>query len=506
VNNRGRWIVALFIVLGSVALPLTEVQADLPGNTFFERTWERTDYPVADGAIARTWMWGPEAFTPGGQEIYDEAPGGWRSVQYFDKSRMEVTDPGGDSDTPWFVTNGLLVVEMISSDIQYGHAHFSPSPRGPARVNVAGDADDPTGPTYETFSGHLFDPPRDPGTLITQRINRVGTVTHDASLASYNISAGFLDVVINHTVAAPFWDFMNSTGLVWEEGGYADDDLFLNPFYATGRPITEAYWANVKVAGTYQDVLMQCFERRCLTYTPDNDPNWQVEAGNVGRHYYEWRYGDYEATPPPPGLVLYHSDYENWTEWPAVGDTDERIFGDPAGSAHRCDGSFCIIMPGDMNIWTAARGNLPVYDDISVSVTLRLSNPVPGDRGCVMTHVVDSPTLTELYAFCLTGNDELIAFYYEETPAGASSTWLIPPGTVDSPHRAAEWNTLWISARGHDYWFYAGGILVGQATHLDGPTSGYVAIGAQRVAAAGSGEFGPIFNEFWVYEHQPRLP
>jgi hypothetical protein len=28
-------------------------------------------------------------------------------------------------------------------------------------------------------------------------------------------------------------------------------------------------------------VLIQCFERRCLTYTPANAPGWQVEMGNV---------------------------------------------------------------------------------------------------------------------------------------------------------------------------------------------------------------------------------
>ena len=69
------------------------------------------------------------------------------------------------------------------------------------------------------------------------------------------------------------------------------DDEFLNPFYATGYPITEAYWATVKVAGVAQDVLVQCFERRCLTYTPGNAAGWEVEAGNVGQHYYAWRYG-----------------------------------------------------------------------------------------------------------------------------------------------------------------------------------------------------------------------
>jgi hypothetical protein len=39
-----------------------------------------------------------------------------------------------------------------------------------------------------------------------------------------------------------------------------------------------------------QDVLIQCFERRCLTYTPGNTPEWRVEQGNVGLHYFRWRY------------------------------------------------------------------------------------------------------------------------------------------------------------------------------------------------------------------------
>jgi hypothetical protein len=38
---------------------------------------------------------------------------------------------------------------------------------------------------------------------------------------------------------------------------------------------------------------MQTFESRALTFTLDNSPEWHVEAGNVGRHYYEWRYDGY---------------------------------------------------------------------------------------------------------------------------------------------------------------------------------------------------------------------
>jgi hypothetical protein len=89
----------------------------------------------------------------------------------------------------------------------------------------------------------------------------------------------------------PFWNFMNSSGTVYANGQFFQDELFQNAFFATGRPITEAYWAEVVVAGTSKLVLMQCFERRCLTYTPDNDPNWRVEMGNIGLHYYTWRYG-----------------------------------------------------------------------------------------------------------------------------------------------------------------------------------------------------------------------
>ena len=71
---------------------------------------------------------------------------------------------------------------------------------------------------------------------------------------------------------------MNDDGPIWRDGGYMLWPLFEAPFYATGYPITEAYWAEVKVGGTYRDVLMQCFERRCLTYTPSNSDGWKVEA------------------------------------------------------------------------------------------------------------------------------------------------------------------------------------------------------------------------------------
>lgn len=253
----------------------------------YHRNWGRTDDPVATRKVDRTWMWGPEPFTDTRMEPYAEAEGGLRAVRYYDKSRMEINDPDGNPDDPWFVTNGLLVTELITGQMQVGDATFEP--HAPADVTVAGDPNDPSGPTYATFS-NLLDVEFGMQQPVVSTVDRSGNVQTDASYARYNIAATSFVRETGHWVADPFWDFMQSEGLVYEDGEYVTDALFENPFYATGYPITEAYWSRVQVGGEARDVLMQCFQRRCLTYTPDNAPEWRVEAGNVGQHYYRWRY------------------------------------------------------------------------------------------------------------------------------------------------------------------------------------------------------------------------
>jgi hypothetical protein len=58
----------------------------------------------------------------------------------------------------------------------------------------------------------------------------------------------------------------------------------------TGYPISEPYWSYVKVAGSYTDVLIQAYERRVLTYLPHLQAGFKVQMGNIGQHYYDWRY------------------------------------------------------------------------------------------------------------------------------------------------------------------------------------------------------------------------
>ena len=305
---HGRVTISAVLVL-TMLLSAVPTSSTAPiTNEHFNRTWQRTDKPVSDLVVSRTWMWGNEPFTAASNEPYVEAPGGKRQVQYFDKSRMEIShDPSVTPDSPWYITNGLLVKELMTGQMQVGDNTFES--HEPARVNVAGDPDDDSGVSY-WFMGLFQDSAAlSEGAVIDWILTPYAPSSryvHSDDLAGYGITAAHYVPDTQHTVATPFWDFMNAWGTVYEDGSYQQAPLFENPFYATGFPLTEAYWASVKVAGTHQPVLIQCFERRCLTYTPNNDPAWRVEAGNVGQHYFKWRYGSGDAPPDNPAPVYDH--------------------------------------------------------------------------------------------------------------------------------------------------------------------------------------------------------
>ena len=262
----------------------------------FGATWAYSDLPVATLSASRTWMWGSQADSGPLLEPYVEASGGQRLVQYFDKSRMELTHPAVDPSSIWYVTNGLLAAELITGRMQLGDTTFHQY--APAQVNIAGDSNDPNGPTYASFNRLLGYAPIPNGWTVTQTVDRAGNVGADPSLAGYGVSALDLGVPTHHDVASVFWSFMTGSGTVFLNG-VRQGPLFANPFYATGYPLTEAYWTTVLVGGVSRQVLVQVFERRVLTYTPANPPAWQVESGNVGQHYYRWRYDLLGQTPTP---------------------------------------------------------------------------------------------------------------------------------------------------------------------------------------------------------------
>lgn len=265
----------------------------------FEQTWQPADQPVADGFVERTWVWGPSSIATGFEQ-YDGTASGERLIRYYDKARMEINDPTALHQTNWFVTNGLLALEMISGRMQIGDNEFVI--RMPAGIVVAGDMNDAGSPTYANFKSRLNADPAEQDALLTMRMDGVGRVVDDPRFAAYNVHAARFVAETNHQIASVFWDYLNMTGMLYQNDTLTVGRLFEPTFFVTGLPITEAYWTEVQVGGVPADVLVQCFERRCLTYTPSNPEGWTVEMGNVGRHYFDWRY----ATEQPQQLLPPH--------------------------------------------------------------------------------------------------------------------------------------------------------------------------------------------------------
>ena len=254
-------------------------------NPAFEQQWKQSEAVVPN-------FWGPLATAKDGQqEPYKEAPGGTRLVQYFDKARMELTNPSAG-----LVTNGLLTVEMKTGQVQVGDNTFQA--REPARINIAGDP----GADGVTYADLARLPERD-----TPRDN-------PDSRPPLGIIGGQFAPVQNlpvpniPTSGGPFYaPFTQDPG-----GRYAQ--YVFKPFAdfiaalpqglgSIGYPITPVILVQVKIAGTPTYVLAQAFERRVLTFNGANPAATRVEFGNIGQHYATWRASlpaPAATTPTPP--------------------------------------------------------------------------------------------------------------------------------------------------------------------------------------------------------------
>ncbi len=325
----GLFTVLLAVVLGPSVPARSQAQFADPA---FRALWERTDGAVASGAAQRAWIWGP---TPGQtlSEPFNGLPGNAHQVQYFDKGRMEINNPNGNKNDPFYVTNGLLAVELISGQEQTGLNSYQNI--GPAALNIASDMDDPSAPTYQSFNGVSNIPgapnkrTADPalGQAVRTAIDRLGrTQPWPSDHPDYGVKIAYFEPTTGHNIPDVFWDYLNGQGVLLVDGKTTTGPLFNPWFSVTGYPISEPYWSYVKVAGQYTDVMIQAYERRVLTYVPHNQVGFKVQMGNIGQHYFDWRYrngggggggggGGTVATPtapaqaPKPSIQLSNIQY-----------------------------------------------------------------------------------------------------------------------------------------------------------------------------------------------------
>jgi WD40 repeat protein len=282
----------------------------------FSSVWARTDSERVRGG--RSWYWGPNTWFDYA-EFYRESPNGLRTVQYLDKARMEINNPD-DRSFQGGVTNGLLVVEMISGRLQTGNQPWDRKLGEAADVPVAGNPlrDNPNAPTYASFAGVTTTDNNNRasnrlGQRISQFIDKGGNISERSDLASAETEIVQFNSVTGHNISKVFWDFMNLRGRVLVNDNVRDD-VVVDWLFTMGLPISDPHWVRAKVGDTERDVLVQMFERRVLTYTPSNPDGFKVEMGNVGQHYFQWRYphlGTPWAAPvPTPRPVFGRGDSE----------------------------------------------------------------------------------------------------------------------------------------------------------------------------------------------------
>lgn len=288
---RHMWTGAVALAVGGMLATQAAFAAPSIGNPSFQRVWNYQDLPVSQQVSGRSWTWGPQPNTELLRETFVDGPEGKRTVQYFDKSRMEINDPTADPNSEWYVTNGLLPIELMTGRLQTGYNRFEY--RAPAQVAAVGDPNNAF-PTYKDLLPFYQSPgsvnPGDLGKPATGFLNSNGTIS-----AFNDFAKDGATVLVNggngHGVPQAFVDFMNQQGLVSDGSRYSQGKVY-NPLFVFGKPVTGAFWVKVKVGGKDLPILFQVFERRVLTYNPANDQAFRVEMGNVGQHYYNWRYGD----------------------------------------------------------------------------------------------------------------------------------------------------------------------------------------------------------------------
>jgi hypothetical protein len=270
--QRVRRALCAVAVLVSQCAPISGHTASIFADSAFQEQWQQGE------ALAPN-FWGPPVNAKDGrQESYKEATGGTRLVQYFDKGRMELTNGT--------VTNGLLATELLMGRIQLGETTFEA--KIPPAIPVAGDPDSP-GPTYAMLAAlpRLFArAPTKIGGNVTLAVTPSGTLTGSLDPKTPATTVVSYDMTTGHNIPQAFADYREMAGLP-----------------LIGFAITEPFRTTVLVAGKEREVVVQAYERRVLTYAASNPDGFQVEMGNIGQHYYRWRYlGIPEGTTvPTPG-------------------------------------------------------------------------------------------------------------------------------------------------------------------------------------------------------------
>ncbi|HEU4322887.1 MAG TPA: hypothetical protein VFS21_07025 [Roseiflexaceae bacterium] len=284
-------LLATLVVLVALATAQQALAAPSPAGVF-QALWERYDRPVAEQRTPRSWTWGPAPIAGPLEEDFSDpqvSPTTYqRTVIYYDKGRMEINNPNGDSSSPWYVTSGLLPIELMRGVRQNGISPDNITRWQESYISAIGDPDSfPAYPDLLTLyqSPGQIDPAKlgQPATELLDRTMTIGSYSGYVGDAATVLLAG----PNGHGVPRAFLEFQRQQGLLASGGRLVSGQVY-DPLFVFGLPVTPAVWVRATIGGKELPVLFQVFERRILTYNPANAPAFRVEMGNVGQHYHRW--------------------------------------------------------------------------------------------------------------------------------------------------------------------------------------------------------------------------
>lgn len=280
-NKRNLSVILLILLIASPVLAAPDAAS------VFQQRWQQHDQLVANRQANRSWTWGPNPITEVIREqYYIPETYEWRErqVQYYDKGRMEINDPDADPSSLWYVTSGRLPIDLMLAPTRYRPFRQWKD----AYITAIGD--------YGSFPTYLDLQPlyESPGKARPERLNQPATdlIEPDLTISQFTDYVNDNATTLrqgqnNHLVPQGFIDFMTQQGPMLRNGKRVNAQIY-DPLYIFGLPMTPAVWVRAQVGGVIHPVLFQVFERRVLTYTPDNPAAFRVEMGNVGSHYHNW--------------------------------------------------------------------------------------------------------------------------------------------------------------------------------------------------------------------------
>ncbi len=420
----------------------------------FAQQWDRLDAPVQNTeSPSRGYTWGPPVAGSGRitAENYDGKP---RTVEYFDKARMEINPEITDPANPWHVTTGLLVEEMVLGRSQTGDNSFTTTTPNPAAV--AGDPDNPLSPSYAAFKNLLAPLPDLTGQTVNRQLDPAGPV-RTLFKPPENRPLKSFDAVTGHNIADVFETYFHQTGEIYN-GSYPYDQgqLFTpGPLYIFGHPITEPYWTKAVVAGKEQAVLVQLFERRTLTYTPANTPANRVEMGNVGQHYFAWRY-----------QPLTHEGCRQGMPQPTTPVSPERFPQDFSQPAAPYLASGPVPEGGPGNVFHYTTGLNATGQNLAISQDGTLAVFGAAKQGLVALRLTDDPAQTcEAWRYNPPGS----AFYGEPLLYNGLAIVGDTTGTLHAV-RLSDGAPVWTSKQPHQVYSIATPITDGPNLYFAGAT------------------------------------